>query len=357
MNEVEPEILVFGPEIWSEQSNGGISRYFAELSNNVSLLGSSCMVLIPPNSNSHAANINTQLDLRNLKQALKSISKSSYSKKKIYHATYYNKKNLRIAKSLGFKTIITVFDMISEIFPDKPPRFRFFPNIKRKSIRLADGIICISESTKNDLIRIYGIDESAIQVIYLASSFQVRAPTDLQKRRENFILYVGNRSGYKNFKILLNAFGDSHFLKSNFTLIAFGGGQFNEEEEEEIAKLNVGKSVIHIGGDDSRLKELYLTSKLLVYPSLYEGFGLPLLEAMSLGCPVIASEVSSMPEIGHEAVLYFDPSSAEGLQSLLEKTLLDEELLETLTQKGLARSAKFSWQETARETLDFYNKL
>jgi glycosyltransferase involved in cell wall biosynthesis len=226
-----------------------------------------------------------------------------------------------------------------------------------KSIRLADGIICISESTKNDLIRVYGIDERIIKVFCLASSFEVRAPTDLQMRRENFILYVGNRSGYKNFKVLLNAFGESHFLKSNFTLIAFGGGQFNEEEEEEIAKLNVGQSVIHIGGDDSRLRELYLTSKLLVYPSLYEGFGLPLLEAMSLGCPVITSEVSSMPEIGHEAVLYFDPSSAEGLQRLLEKTLLNEELLETLTQKGLARSAKFSWRVTAMETLDFYNKL
>lgn len=354
---VQSSNLVFGPEIWSAQSNGGISRYFVELSNNLGLLGTENVVLVPQHSNSQLAKINKSVELNNLSKDLGSIAKSSFPQKKIYHATYYNSRNLSLAKSFGFKTVITVFDMISEIYPDRPPRFRFFRDTKRKSINLADGIICISESTKNDLVRIFGFEEKRIEVVHLASSFQKDASDNLQTPRTNLILYVGNRAGYKNFSILLRAFGASSSLRSKFTLVAFGGGKFDDGEEREITDLELQGSVIHVSGDDLRLRDLYLTSKVLVYPSLYEGFGLPLLEAMSLGCPVITSNVSSMPEIGNDAVLYFNPTNAKELQSLLERTLINEELLDGLSTRGLARSGEFSWRMTALKTLDLYNRL
>jgi glycosyltransferase involved in cell wall biosynthesis len=354
---LDPDTLVFGPEIWSAQSNGGISRYFVELSKNLALLGNSNLVLVSQHSNSQLPKIENTLELSHLKKNLRAIGKSSSTEKKIYHATYYSRSNLRIAKSLGFKTVLTVFDMIGEIFPERPPRFRFFRDTKSKSIRLADKIICISESTKHDLVKILGVDKKKIEVIHLASSFQDETSGGLETPRQNSILYVGKRSGYKNFKVLLQAFGASDSLRSNFSLVAFGGGGFDDEEEREIANLELCGTVIHASGDDSMLRELYLTSKVLVYPSLYEGFGLPLLEAMSLGCPVITANVSSMPEIGGDAALYFDPKDVRALQNLLEKTLVDEEMLESLSVRGLARSGEFSWRMTALKTLDLYNQL
>jgi glycosyltransferase involved in cell wall biosynthesis len=114
---------------------------------------------------------------------------------------------------------------------------------------------------------------------------------------------------------------------------------------------------VHISGDDSILRNLYLTSKILVYPSLYEGFGLPLIEAMSLGCPVITSRVSSMPEVGSGAALYFDPTDIEDLKRLLEQTLSSAEVLARTVELGLERSKEFSWKNTASLTCDFYDDI
>jgi glycosyltransferase involved in cell wall biosynthesis len=357
MKEVRVDTVVIGPEIWAGQTNGGISRYFMELANNLSALVSRGMVLVPQNSNKQVANIQKIVNLTNFKEDLTLIAESSKSAKSIYHATYYDVKNLRLAKSLGFKTVITVFDMISEIYPERSPRLRYFPNLKKKSIHLADGVICISESTKSDLMRIYGLDSKKIEVIHLASSFHLASIDQLGSRRKNNILYVGNRAGYKNFSVLLTAFSESLLLRSDFTLVAFGGGDFDDNEKELISEFGLNDKVIHLSGDDNVLRDLYMSSRVLVYPSLYEGFGLPLLEAMALGCPVITSNVSSMPEIGGDAVFYFDPSDVQALRDLLEQTLSNEKTLERATKMGLARSKEFSWQETTSQTFDFYNNL
>jgi glycosyltransferase involved in cell wall biosynthesis len=349
--------VVIGPEIWAAQTNGGISRYFVELANNLRTLNSKVVVLIPDHTNSQVENLKTTFKLNNFKKDLTSISRSCGDQKKIYHATYYEYKNLRLAKSLGFKTVITVFDMISEIYPERPPRFRFPSNLKQKAICSADGIICISESTKRDLVRIYGLDEEKIEVVHLASSFQLESDDESQIPRKDFILYVGKRTGYKNFSLLLKAFGKSSFLRNRFTLVAFGGGDFNVDEKRFISEASLQDRVVNVCGDDLVLRDLYLTSRILVYPSLYEGFGLPILEAMSLGCPVITGNVSSMPEIGSGAALYFDASDIQGLTELLEQTLSSEGILARSAELGLERSKEFSWQSTASETNDFYVNL
>ena len=349
--------VVIGPEIWAAQTNGGISRYFVELANGLSSFRPKILVLIPEHSNNQVANLKTTIELKDLKKDLTSISRSCVDQKKIYHATYYDYRNLRLAKSLGFKTVITVFDMISEIYPERPPRFRFPSKLKQKSICLADGIICISESTKKDLVRIYGLDGAKIEVIHLASSFQLESEEELRNPRKDYILYVGKRAGYKNFSLLLQAFGESSFLRNRFTLVAFGGGDFNVDENGYISQTSLQDRVVNVNGDDSVLRDLYLTSRILVYPSLYEGFGLPIIEAMSLGCPVITSNVSSMPEIGSGAALYFDPKNKQELKELLEQTLSSEDGLERKAKMGLARSKEFSWKNMASLTHDFYDYL
>lgn len=349
--------VVIGPEIWAAQTNGGISRYFVDLANNLLRLNSEVLVLIPDHANSQVGNLKTTFELNDLNKDLTSISTSCGDQKKIYHATYYKYKNLRLAKSLGFKTVITVFDMISEIYPERPPRFRFPSNLKKKAIRSADGIICISESTKKDLVRIYGLDEEKIEVVHLASSFHLESDDELRFPRKNCILYVGKRAGYKNFSLLLKAFGESSFLRNGYTLIAFGGGDFNVDEKRFISETSLQDVVVNMSGDDSVLRDLYLTSRILVYPSLYEGFGLPIIEAMSLGCPVITGNVSSMPEIGSSAALYFDPTDIQDLTELLEQTLSSEDVLARSAELGLERSKEFSWQSTASQTYDFYVNL
>jgi glycosyltransferase involved in cell wall biosynthesis len=354
---VDVTSVVFGPEIWAAQTNGGISRYFVELANNLNTLFSGGVAIIPQHSNMQVSNIQRRIGLTNLKEDLFSIAESSKSEKKIYHATYYDNKNLQLAKSLGFKTVITVFDLISEIYPERPPRFRFVPNLKRKSIQSAEGIICISESTRSDLLRIYEVDPKKIKVIHLASSFNIQSIEELGNQRKNNILYVGKRAGYKNFLVLLTAFRESQFLRNNFRLIAFGGGDFDDHENKLISEFGLNDKVIQLSGDDNVLRDLYSSSRALVYPSLYEGFGLPPLEAMALGCPVITSNVSSMPEICGDAVFYFDPSDVQALRNLLEKTLANEKTLERARIIGLARAIEFSWQKTASQTLDFYNNL
>jgi glycosyltransferase involved in cell wall biosynthesis len=349
--------VVFGPEIWAAQTNGGISRYFVELANNMSSLVSKSLVLIPQHSNTEVEKIENRFELGDLRNDLSMISGSCVNKKIIYHATYYDYKNLRIAKSLGFKTVVTVHDMISEIYPERQPRFRFSLDHKKKAVSLADGIICVSESTKKDLMSIYGVSEEKIQVVHLASSFQLQSHDELGSPRQNFILYVGKRAGYKNFLLLLEAFAGSPYLRDRFKLVAFGGRDFNLNEENAISELLIQERVVHASGDDSVLRDLYLNSRILVYPSLYEGFGLPLVEAMSLGCPVITANVSSMPEVAAGAALYFDPMDMQALKELLEQTLSSEEVLERTAELGLVRSKEFSWQHTAALTSSFYDNL
>lgn len=349
--------VVIGPEIWAAQTNGGISRYFVELVNGLSSFNSKILVLIPEHTNNQVPNLKMTIELNDLKKDLTSISRSCVDQKKIYHATYYDHKNLRVAKSLGFKTVVTVHDMISEIYPERQPRFRFSRDMKMKSICLADGIICVSESTKKDLMSIYGVSEEKIQVIHLASSFQSISHKELRNPRLDYILYVGKRAGYKNFSLLLEAFGESPYLRNRFKLVVFGERDFDLKEKSIISKLSIQERVVHASGDDSILRDLYLTSRILVYPSLYEGFGLPLVEAMSLGCPVITGNVSSMPEVGAGAALYFDPADKQALKELLEQSLSSEDVLARSAELGVARSKEFSWQHTASLTNDFYDNL
>ena len=235
------------------------------------------------------------------------------------HLTYYDKV-YNLKKKV--KKILTIYDLIHE-------KFNYYygkelSNYKKKSINFADEIICISNNTKNDLLNFYDVDEAKVSVIHLG----VEKKNFIKKLKldQQVILYVGNRRKYKNFDRFIKAYSISNDLVKNSKIICFGGGKFTEDEKKYIKSLHIPENKIsQISGDDNLLNQLYKSVEFLIVPSLYEGFGLPILEAMSCGCPVLCGDKSSMPEVANYAALYFDASEVDSIrysmQSFFEKTI------------------------------------
>ncbi|MDM1018971.1 glycosyltransferase family 1 protein [Acinetobacter sp. VNK23] len=358
--------IIFDQQIFTKQKYGGISRYIFELSKNLNDIGQDVRILAPIHINSyiknHQNNIGVYLEgyprftkriFRNSNFiASKMYFRNQAKKPDILHETYYS--NQSIAPSYIPK-IITVHDMIHELFPENFPTQDKTSKIKKKAIQRADHVICISECTKKDLIRILNVPENKISVVYHGISeltgdgyLYINSP---------FFLYVGQRKGYKNFEILLQAYAHSHFLRNNFRIIAFGGGAFTNEEYQLMSALNLNlNSISQISGDDGLLKSLYQQAIALIYPSLYEGFGFPPLEAMMYGCPTIAANASCIPEITGDASLLFDPHSVDDLLEKIESILTNDMRIH-LIKKGFIHHKKFTWEKCARETLVSYQSV
>jgi glycosyltransferase involved in cell wall biosynthesis len=175
---------------------------------------------------------------------------------------------------------------------------------------------------------------------------------------EPFLLYVGNRGGYKNFLRLLEAYGASPQLKTGYKLICFGGGAFQADELKTMQTLGLDSGqVTQLGGDDQLLAKLYERASAFIFPSLYEGFGIPPLEAMSHDCPVVCSNTSSIPEVVGDAGEYFDPADADSMREAIERVVTSDNHRKLLISKGRARLKYFSWDRCAVETLDIYMRL
>ena len=278
---------------------------------------------------------------------------SSYHFKKkdhdLYHLTYYNK----YYKSNKPK-IITVYDLIHEKFKDE---YNFDELPKKKILDEVDHYICISHNTKKDLVEYYNIDDKKISVTHLGSSMNIIQNVEY-KIDKPFFLFVGSRKRYKNFRLFLKSFSKLNEIKKNFDIVCFGGGNFLKEELDYLQELSIDiKKVKNIQGSDKILASLYKSSFSLVYPSSYEGFGLPILEAMSCGCPVIASNSSSLPEVYGDSALSFENNSVENLCDCIKKISTDNSLRSLLIKKGLQRSKEFSWKKCALETSIIYKKL
>ena len=278
----------------------------------------------------------------------------------ILHKTYYNSENIVIDPRV--KVVITVHDMIHEKFSQFFKSKNIFnaqdrtSAIKKEAVQQADGIICVSENTKKDLIEILNVEPSKISVVYHGYSLNTYDSDTLAPNLpQPYILYVGERGGYKNFNALLQAYANSSQLSNNFYLVCFGGGVFDRETINQISalKLPEGK-VIQVSGDDKFLANLYKNAALFVYPSLYEGFGMPLLEAMALNCPVACSNTSSMPEVVGEAAELFDPNQPDNIAEALQNILFSTEKARQLVELGRERIKLFSWENCAEKTKKFY---
>ena len=357
--------ILFDYQIFQLQSYGGISRYFTKLAESFIKLKHEITIHCPVYKNNYLENELIKKSVNGLK--IKGYPKytnrffhyinynltSRHLNKNqtdILHLTYYNKVYNFKKKT---KKILTIFDLIHEkfnYFYDKD-----FLNYKKKSIDFADEIICISSNTKNDLLNFYDVDESKISVIHLG--VEEKSYIKKVKFDQQVILYVGARRKYKNFDNFIKAYSISNNLVKNSKIICFGGGKFTEDEKKNIESLHIPENKIsQISGDDNLLNQLYKSAEFLIAPSLYEGFGLPILEAMSCGCPVLCGDNSSMPEVANDAALYFDANEVESIrysmQSFFEKTIIKKKLI----QRGLENIKKFTWKSCAKNTLEIYKR-
>lgn len=348
-------------QIFQRQSYGGISRYFAELESNFTRIDEiSIKIFAPFHRNSYIHNsynprhvrfrllnytnrfgIGSSIDRLSSRTARGQISKFDPH---IIHETFYSGKRDYLER---IPRVITVYDMIREL--EDPTSEK----AKRKfsSIMAATSIITISESTRIDLLNLLPVDPRNVKTIHLAASdfFSLVGGNAVNSMRP-YVLYVGQRSGYKNFLNFCKSFALCSSLRKDFDIHVFGGGPLDNLESQILREIGLTKNVVKIDGDDLQLRNQYMNARALVYPSIMEGFGIPLVEAMMSGCPVICSDRSSIPEIAGGAANYFDPTSIESMASVLESTLNDSEILKTMRENGLARSKNFSWMRTVEET-------
>ena len=275
----------------------------------------------------------------------------------IVHETYYSGRGARLR---GARHVLTVYDMIHERFPENFSPADPTRREKATAVARADHVICISEQTRKDLIDILGVPREKTSVVHLGFALTAgRRPAEARPPVEHpYILFVGSRGGYKNFSQLLLAYASSPALRDQVRLVCFGGGAFRPVELGAIARAGLDASqVIQIAGDDEALANCYRHARAFVYPSRYEGFGIPPLEAMSFDCPVACSNVSSIPEVVGNAAEMFDPDSVDAIASALERIVDDEDRRRSLIALGRERLERFSWATCASQTRDVYRGL
>jgi glycosyltransferase involved in cell wall biosynthesis len=249
--------------------------------------------------------------------------------------------------------------MIHEHFPGMYRKNDPTTSCKKKVFSRVDHIICISENTRRDLLELFAVPADKVSVVYLGfNAFEGESKERNEPQNIPYILYVGQRGGYKNFENFVLAYASSEWLRNNFRIYCFGGGVFTSVEKETLALNGVKESHIQqIGGDDLVLAKCYRNASAFIYPSLYEGFGIPPLEAMSVGCPVVCSNTSSIPEVVGNAGEYFDPTSINSIRVSIEKVLQSSECRADLVEKGAERCKLFTWEKCATETLSIYRSL
>ena len=358
--------VLFTGDIVRLQARGGITRYFEELiprlrrpTRLVAGLHQSQAILerrLPADAARYMPSFRLSPRPRALFNAWIDTVRIRGDSGEIVHPTYD-----RDPTSLpALPMVLTVYDMAHERFPalfqrrwwnsDDPARW------KQAIVSRADRIVCISESTRRDLIELLDVDERKARVIHCGSKdWSAVDAEEVPGLTRPFFLWVGERHTYKNFAATLSAWAASN-AAAHTEILCVGGGALRPSERESASALKITERVRQMTLSDSRLKWAYERAAGLLYTSRCEGFGLPLLEAMSLGCPVIASNTSSMPEVAGEAAIYVEPREPESIRAGIERCLLaarDQGMREKLK----ARAARFSWDACAEAHEALYREL
>jgi len=289
----------------------------------------------------------------NLTHSIKELQKGDYD---IFHPTFFNDYFLPYLKGKPF--VLTIHDMIPELYPHFFKTDNIQRVMKHELAPLAKAIIAVSENTKKDIIRFLNIPEEKVYVVYHGCSFLTfqgsRSPYNFP-----YILYVGDRFGYKNFIPFVKQV--STVLKRHEGLhVICTGKPFTKEETNIFKELEVSKYFINTWAKtDKELYSLYHHAECFIYPSDYEGFGIPILEAYQADCPVLLNRASCFPEIAKDAAIYFNINSNDDTLSVILEDFLSMNKYEkeALLSRQRTRLAEFSWKKSAEELAKIYNSI
>jgi glycosyltransferase involved in cell wall biosynthesis len=361
--------ILYDGQIYSWQAAGGINRYFANLINRLPQdFYPSLTNCVPRHVNFPAhSNLNVYFYQRfNFRPGRISLQVEKYyfrvistwNEFDLVHPTYYETLTGQSFQEFRRPVVLTVHDMIHELFSDQMDPKGTNAAIKKKAITSAQAIICISENTKHDLLRYLPISEDRITIIPHASEIDISLSYGDEPVPEiPYFLYVGSRGSYKNFDRLLKSFANVVTTTPDLRLCIVGP-PLTDREVLLINDLKLSSHLQHFGfSSDRHLAKLYRCSLAFVYPSLYEGFGIPPLEAMSCGTPAIVANTSSLPEVVADAGLLFNPHSTDELVDCLRFILDNPSERDRLVLKGAERAKQFSWDKTVGKTLDVYRTV
>ena len=355
--------VLYDGQIYRIQAAGGINRYFERL---ISGLPSQ---LVPTvyGIDSREVNFPRHPRLRTNKlipflpgrfSALYSRSLSNLAGLPgwdIAHPTYYNLSDGFRFSDYRCPVVVTVYDMIHALNPDLMVDGNEVIARQREAIHAAGAVICISESTRNDVLRFYPEVRDRTTVIYLGTDIgELETEGSDSLLPSPYFLFVGSRSGYKNFERLLGSFAKVASSDPHVLLCAAGAG-LTERERWLIFDLGL-RSRVHLfeHPNDRTLATLYRHSIALVYPSRYEGFGIPPLEAMACGTVCVTAGTSSLPEVVGDAGIMLDPMASDAWSDAMLSLLGNPSLRDSLITKGKARAQTFRWEDTVRKTIDVY---
>lgn len=360
--------IIYDHQIFWYQKYGGISKYFAELMNSAKKNNlfdfdlstkfsnnkyienksfSSAKQFFPEVEFTGKRTLFSPLNYLNQKNTLKLLNSNKFD---LFHPTYFQDYYLNKTK---IPFVLTVHDLTMEKFNKYFSKKVVFRNEKYKLFKKSNRLITVSKKTKHDLIEIYDLNKNNIDVVYHGVlKFKLEKIDNLPKK---YILFVGGRGLYKNFDFFVKSISKLLIKDKDLHLICVGE-KFSENELKLFNELKISNKLKQISATESELAYLYKNAKLFVFPSLYEGFGLPILEAMQYGCPVALSNASCFPEIAQNSAVYFDPKNKESILESVSKVLYEEKKRNLLIKRGLKREKDFSWDKCAKETKKVYEK-
>jgi glycosyltransferase involved in cell wall biosynthesis len=362
--------VLYDYQAFGAQRAGGVSRYFVELMQEwESVSGIEAELIAPLSVNTHLKEAYAR-EVRTLQgihvpagwgpsSVLSLMNRAFFSVSTlgqawdIYHPTYYN---CLWPSPRARRKVVTVFDMTHELFPSL--FHKTDPTIQRKRtmVESADGVICISDSTRRDLLALTEVSPSKTTIIPLATRILQIPPAPFRFRRP-YWLFVGARGGYKDFSVLLEAVATTPELRNETDIVCFGGGSFSPAEQRNLVRFGMRDRVHQVAGQDALLRGAYENAIALVYPSRHEGFGLPPLEAMTVGCPTITVNGSSLPEVVGDGGVQIPVGDIGALIVAMERLLCDSRHRWAVQEAGRTRARRFSWAETALQTQAFYQKV
>ena len=359
--------ILFDNQMFTFQRFGGVTRYFADLMYNLPADEFTADIPMRYCENHYVTEtyghryetIRFPKNYRFRRQMYMLVNRhiawkaAKFADYDIFHPTYFDPYFLKPVKKRGKSVVLTVHDMTFERYPQDVLIYdRTIPH-KKRLIAEADHIIAVSENTKRDIIELLGTDPSKISVVHHGYRPIAEPSPQLFDR---YVLYVGERKGYKNFLPWLSAIRPIFNLDPNLRIVCTGS-PFTSSEIKLFNKWSIADRLVHIAANDAQMASLYRYALCFVFPSHYEGFGIPILEAFANGCPVCLSNASSFPEVAGDAAVFFNPNDAQSMQDSLKELLVSSTLRKELGEKGLQRSKEFSIERMVEQTCNIYRKL